>query len=411
MRVSSITLQQQSLNAINKTQNSLARGYMQLSTGKQILSPADDPVAYGRINRLNEYVGTLKGYNDNAVTAENNLSLMESTLDGMLDSLFRINELTKQASNETLSQDDKNVIATEIEGNLSDLINLANTKDANGDYIFTGYMSKMQPYNNDGNFSYQGDQGQRKLQVGSTSFITTSYSGYQIFDDVKNGNGTFTTTDGSVTNTGSGIISNGSVTNAAAYIQDDYSVNFVTNSSGDLAYQIIGTAQGQVVPPLPATVPDDAPIFETGKSINFNGMAVTITGVPQVGDDFGISASSRQNVFTTIQNIVDTLKTPLANSADKANYQNDLERNAAALDSGISKVLAGIADIGTSRSLVEKEQNVNSDLITKYQSTLGSIEDLDYTAAITELNNQMVSLQAAQQSYVKIQNLSLLNYL
>lgn len=411
MRISSLTMQNQTMNALTKTQSAAGRTFIEMATGKRILSPSDDPIAYSRINTLNDYINQLESYNANASTAENQLALMETTLDSMMDSLFKINELTKKASNDTLSDSDRDAIAKEMEASLDDLIGLANTKDSNGDYIFSGFMSKVSPYSNDGNFVYQGDQGQRQMQVGTGSFVTTSIPGYAIFDDVMTGNGTFATTNGSSTNTGTGIISNGRLVDSTSYIADDYTISFVTNSSGELAYQVSGASQGQLIPAPPATAPADAPAYADGQSIILNGMEFSVTGSPAVGDDFGIEPSGRQNLFSSVQNIIDTVRMPINNDQDRALYHNNLERNAAALDNGISKVLSTITEVGASRSAVEKEKNINDDLITEHKTNLASIEDLDYTEAIIELNNQMTALQAAQASYMKIQSLSLLNYL
>lgn len=411
MRISSLTMQQQSLSSMKNTQSELSQTYSQVSSGKRLINPSDDPVAYGKINTLNEYINTLENYNTNADMAENQLALVETTLNSMLDNLFNINDLTKQAATGTLSNENRSEIAKEMRGNLQELLSLVNTKDSDGQYIFSGHMSNVSPYAYGSHYSYQGDQGQRITQVGNNSFIPVSYSGYDIFEDVMNGNGYFVTNDGAGTNIGNATISNGSLMNSQNYIADSYSIQFVTNSSGDLAYQVFGANQGQVLPPLPATAPASAIPYEAGTAIQFNGIEVSVAGAPAVGDSFGISPSVRQNMFSTVENIITALETPLENSADKATYNNKLDRNSAALNRSIDKILNIITSVGAGRSSAEKEGKINNDLMVKHKTDLSSLQDLDYVDAITKLNGQLTSLQAAQASYAKIQKLSLMDYL
>ena len=69
------------------------------------------------------------------------------------------------------------------------------------------------------------------------------------------------------------------------------------------------------------------------------------------------------------------------------------------------------ADIGTDMNVVEQQTSVIEDTILNLKTNLSTVEDLDYAAAITKMNQQLLSLEAAQSSFSKISQLSLFNYL
>ncbi len=83
------------------------------------------------------------------------------------------------------------------------------------------------------------------------------------------------------------------MTDKSAYVADNYTLTFVTNGAGKLAYQIVGASSGQVIPAPPATIPTDAPEYVIGEDISFNGLSINIKGTPQVGDTFQIAPSQK----------------------------------------------------------------------------------------------------------------------
>src|SRR3569833_1833272 len=108
------------------------------------------------------------------------------------------------------------------------MLNIANTQDSNGVFLFAGFCAGAKPFTQtNAGFNYAGDQGQRLLQIGPTRLIAVSDSGTDVFQSIRNGNGTFVTSHNNA-NTGTGIIDPGSVVNAAAWVRDTYSLTFTT---------------------------------------------------------------------------------------------------------------------------------------------------------------------------------------
>ena len=412
MRVSTIDMQQRVINSMLNNQQRVRESLEQISSGKRLLKPSYDPLASARSNILNSNVKALESYQKNGKIADSKLALVENTFSSVSNNLLRTDELQKQALNDTLSYSDRLVIAEELEANLNTLIGLATSRDMDGNFGFSGFKSDTPAYvKSTTGADFQGDAGQRMLQVGSSSYVPLSYSGDDVFEDVLNGNGKFVTSNGLINNTGTGVISLGSVIDIAAYVEDDYSLRFVTNGSGELAYEVISASSGQVIPAIPATSPTDAPAFNSGDSIVFNGMEVNISGEPAVGDDFAIKPSNRQNIFTTMQNMIDNLRQPINTPADKAKFINAMDRNSGSLQQGLNKVLLTITRIGADSKTIEDQQTVNDDLLIHNRLTLASLNNIDPAEAISRLTMEMNGLQTAQLSFSKIQQLSLFNYI
>jgi len=196
MRVSSSQIFNIANTGMRDAQSAINKTSEQLSTGRRVISPADDPVAAVSILRLNEELGRLDQFDKNIDLAQNNLDLEETALDGVTNLLQRVKELTVRAGNTgTLSRQDYQALASEVESRTQELLGLQNTRNASGQYIFAGHQGKTQPFvdEGNGNFRYQGDEGQLKLQATSSVQVPVSDSGKRLFLDIPSGNNTFET--------------------------------------------------------------------------------------------------------------------------------------------------------------------------------------------------------------------------
>lgn len=81
------------------------------------------------------------------------------------------------------------------------------------------------------------------------------------------------------------------------------------------------------------------------------------------------------------------------------------------LDQALGNILDTRASVGSRLKTVENQRNINEDVLLQLRTTLSEIEDLDYAEAISRFNLQQTALQAAQQSYVQVQRLSLFNFI
>lgn len=183
MRLSTQQFFIQNLTNVQQSNANIFKYQQQLSTGKKLSKPSDDPLAATQINKFERLIARNEVFSRNVDVAERRLKLQESTLDLVVDSTLRIKDLSIQANNGSLSPNDLRIIATELNELLGQLAGAVNTQDAQGEFLFSGFKGMTQPYKPDinGNFVYQGDLGQRFLNVGENTTIASTDPGGSIF--------------------------------------------------------------------------------------------------------------------------------------------------------------------------------------------------------------------------------------
>lgn len=302
MRISTSYISQRSVDSMLQKQAELAKTQNQVSTGKRINSPSEDPAASVKMLDLQRQLNLNEQYIKNADTAENKLTITDGTLSGAADILQRIRELAVQGLNDTNDATARKAIAAEITQLNEALVSLANTKDANGESIFAGYQSGADAFNSTTPYAYNGDSGQRNIRV-----------------------------------------------------SDGYSVEI--NEPGDQVF-----------------------------------VSSTVAGPSQA-------------IFKTIDDFVTALN---ANTVGTAPNDGEFLTN---MSTAMDEVSGARTRVGTKLNAIATQRTINEDINVSNQAILSKIGDLDYAEAITQLNLQSTGLQAAQQAYVKVQGLSLFNYL
>jgi len=301
MRVSTNLIHTQGLENILRQQSELLRTQEEASTGKRVLLPSDDPSAASRLIDIDESLSQIEQFDENINYATQRLNAEETSLKSSLLVLQRVRELSIQAAN-TATNDLSNqqVIASEIRERLNELFDYANTRDENGDYVFSGFQSKTQAFSTDGvgNYTYNGDQGQLSMRIGSSRNVAASDSGADIFQLVRTGNGDFAV-DVDRTNVGTGKISTGSVQDRTGFINHDYTIRFIDANN----FEVFDETANAVVGPSPRA-------YTEGGTITFDGIEVEITNAPAAGDEFSVKASRYQDVFTTLSDLVRELDQP-----------------------------------------------------------------------------------------------------
>ena len=264
--------------AINKTQE-------QMSTGKRVLSPADDPVAATTILQLNAELSRVQQYTKNIDSGSNSLNLEETALQSVVSLVQRMQELAVYAGNTAvLTRNDYQALASEVESRTQELLNLQNTRNASGQYIFSGYQGSTQSFIDigGGNYKYQGDDGQLRIQASATVTVGVSDSGKRIFVDVPSGNNTINTSANPINRSQpAAFISAGDV------IDQDTFDQFYPESM-----QVTFNALSNVVPPSPNyTITErstgkiivENQVYVAGEDIEANGVRFQIYGSPYPG--------------------------------------------------------------------------------------------------------------------------------
>lgn len=521
MRISTGQINQQGIDSILDSQTKFAKTQLQLSTGKRLVSPADDPSGASQILVLDQTLQKTEQFQRNADAAKTRLNLEETTMVGVQNVLDRVRELAIQGKNASQSNESRASIALEIYQRLDELVDLANTRDSSNRFLFAGYQEQTQPFSVDanGDVVYNGDDGYRAIQISDNRQIPTSDSGTDVFLQIAGGNGTFSVYDNTA-NRGTGVIDPGSVVDLSAYDGDTYDIVFpaTTAAQGTLTFsdqaptdgtlqyslsingtavytvdetgtpaatldelavqindnegttgvrayvsngtlylantspgagsitvseQITGgtTGEGDSITgyfggalnfdtgATNTVVYDDtsvdsyvvvdsqnnvetAGVYQEGSRIEFAGIETSLEGTLSLNDRFTVTPAGNQDIFSTIKNLADALDAgSTSNPADRAQMNNAINRALTGLDRGLDNMDNVRARVGARLSAIDSQQSLNDDFSLVVKETKSRIEDLDFVEAIGKLNLQQISLQAAQQAYMRMQGLSLFNLL
>lgn len=402
MRISTNIVYEQGIATMQRQQEALLRTQQQVSTGRRILTPADDPVAAARALEVSQASSANAQYAVNRNSAKSSLGLEESTLQSLTSLIHDVRTATVGAGNPVLSNNDRAAIAAELRSRLDQLTGLANSTDGTGQYLFSGYQGNVKPFALTATGAlYSGDQGQRQVQASAARQIGISDSGSSIFERIKTGNGVFVLAVAAI-NAGTGVSSPGSVTNPAALTGHNYQINFSVSGS---------TTTYDVVDATTSTTLSTGNAYTSGNAITVDGMQFDIQGNPASGDRFTITPSSSQSLFKTLNDLIGTIANPVSDAAGSTRLTNGL--NAAHLNLGhaLDNVLRVRATVGARLQEIDALDSMGADYSLQYEQTLSQLQDVDYTQAISNLTRQQTYLEAAQKSYLKVSAMTLFDYI
>lgn len=306
MKISTSYLFDRSVTQMSTVQTDLAHTQAQVSAGKQVLNPSDAPDQAAAIQRLKTVLAKQDSYTKTLTTVKARLEGEDTTLKSVSDLMIRAKEIAVQASNDTLSPQNRQALGVELKAVRDQILSLANSKDSNGNYYFSGSRLRQPPFAQDahGQATYQGDQTRMYVQVGDQRSIPLNRSGSEAFVGVTR-----------------------------------------TDSTGQQANREFFGALDDLI-----------------AGINTSNRAAMKQGVGE-------------------------------------------------MDSLLNGVTLAQANVGTDLNVVDQQTQVIDDTKLTLKTTLSNVEDLDMAQAITQMNKQMLSLEASQSSFAKITQLNLFNFI
>jgi flagellar hook-associated protein 3 FlgL len=398
MRISTRQIYTQGIEAFQQQQQKLAKLQEQISTGVRLTKPSDDPAAAAKVLELEQSVSLNLQYQSNINLAEQRLGQQDAVLASYDNLLIRVRELAIQANNAPVDAVSRNAIAAEIDERLNELLSLANTIDANGDYLFAGYQNNSAPFTKSttgsrDHVNFNGDAGVRSIQISQVRQLDVDIPGQGIFMEIPSATALRELV--AAANTGTGIMAPASVVDMSAYLAGDYEIRFTAPG----VYDVFDVAGGVNIV--------TGAIYTDSQDIDFQGIRTSITGAPAAGDVFTISAGQFEDVFSIVANLSETLKTGPTGAIRAANIGQSL----ADLDAAFEVSLNARTQIGGRLNALESQREDNEAQVLVTRSTLSTLRDTDLAEAISQLTLEQTTLDAAQAVFARITSSSLFNFL
>ncbi len=421
MRISTLHIFNLANKSMAEVNQEINKTNQQLSTGQKVLSAADDPVAATRIQQLSTHLSSVEQYNKNITLAENNLSIEEATLNSINNLVQRIEELAVQAANTaTLSESEYDALASEVDTRLDELQSLTNSRNSNGDYIFSGYKSNAPTFSGDSvnGFRFGGDGGSINIKIDNNTFVQASDSGKTLFVDIPSADNTVSTVVNPNNRSNPPLtISSGEVVDQQVYDEfypEDIVISF--NDDSDVVpsgknFTVTEKSTGKII--------EENHRYVSGEELVYHGVSVRIAGNPAsndsgaglVGDQLFIESSNTQDILTTLMKFRDVMSDYDGSQAARDNIASVTASTLSNLNSAQETISTTVTKIGARHNTLEstKEQHLDTELVSN--TILSDLRDVDYAEAASRLSAQTLILQAAQASFLRVSELNLFSRL
>ncbi|SDF71553.1 flagellar hook-associated protein FlgL [Phytopseudomonas seleniipraecipitans] len=426
MRISTLQAFNNGVQGLQRNYANAIRTQEQISTGNRILTPADDPVASVRLLQLEQQQNVLTQYKDNLTAAENSLTQEDVTLNTVGTVLQRVQELAVRAGSGSLSADDRKSIAAELREREDELLGLMNSRNARGEYLFSGFQGKSEPFvrNADGTYRYEGDEGQRKVEIASSLGVAISDNGKKVFQNITNAGrlqatvpatvGTppapYATPAGSTLRTSTPLVQD-EVAFAGNPKFPDAGIDIVFSETEPNSYKVYDSATGEELKDGNGSV--DGRVDTTDKLV-FRGVVINFNGTSVGGERIQVTSdptAQKQGVLDSIANLRRTLETEPSTPEGNLVVRDAIAEALTNLTNASINVDSTRGDIGARLNIIDSAKADNDDVTLVNKSTQAELRELDYAEAMPRLAFQTLILEAAQQSYVKISGLNLFNKL
>ena len=375
MRISTVTMYEQSMNSLNQQQGEFMRVGQQIATGRKVVNPSDDPQAASRAVQVAQSMSVTQQYTDSRISARNALSQEESVLNSVSDAIASAKTLMIQAASDTLSDADRASVASDLRGVYETVIGQANATDGNGRHLFGGYQDASEPFVRaaDGTVSYVGDTNTREQRIDASRLMQVTDNGQTIFQSVHS---------------------------SAGYVAEADAGN-----SGSLTFK------------GPQVIDESDPDFGNSFQIEFSvtgGLSITLKGQPADGDSIEMGKAENMNtdLFKTFEKALAVLDQPAGNDAEKAARANTINTVMREFDNSLDNVLTVRASVGSRLNELNVVDGVADNRQLNYTETysnlIGDLSDpANFAEVVSQYSLRQVSLQAAQKAFVDIKGMSL----
>jgi len=399
MRINTANQFERSIEILQSRQQSLQSAQERLTSGKRIARASDDPTGAARAERALAQESRIVAKQRALEASRNAMSQAETALGDASDLMQRARELVVQAGNASYADAQRRSIAEELRGLRQQLLGVANRSDGAGGYLFAGQGAPSAPFvDAPGGVQFAGTSGQ--MQAAGSEELPISIDGDATWLKAPSGNGVFVTSAASG-NAGGAWIDAGKVTTPADLAPvTAYSIVFAVDGAGTTTWE---------VSPPPTVGPGGPQPYQAGKAIEFDGLAVSVHGVPAAGDTFEIQPSQRDlSVFTALDQVITDLQT---SGRSGAQTTQTVQRGLRDLDAALGSLIAARSRLGGILDQTDGLEMRLGDTKVAAQAERSAAEDLDMVEAVSQFQSRQTSYDAALKAYSMVQRLSLFEYI
>jgi flagellar hook-associated protein 3 FlgL len=406
MRISTGQLYDRSVQSVLDSQVSLSDIQQQLSSGKKLLRPSDDPVGATQVIRLTEEIAQINQYKKNSNLLINSLEQEETILRSVNTGIDRARVLMLQSGNGIVGSNDRKAIATEMSQIKEQLFALMNSQNPADEYIFAGYQSaspafSFNPSAAGDKYSFEGDGGENKIQISDNVKQQMNNSGLDVFENVlsrltSSVSGTAGATDVSLKVQGQSAFDKFHKTNYDA----------ITPMNNQFQVSITSSTQAQVTNLGSGAV--DTIDFSSGSAFLYKGLEINITGTPGDTVNFELEPPQKKNIAETLNDFVNALNNENITNGD---FERALSDVLVGADNSMTSIANTISKLGARRNSTDAVLASNLDLEISNKAARSNIQDVDYAEAVSELSRQETALQAAQATFSRVTGTSLFDFI
>ncbi|HDX8374431.1 TPA: flagellar hook-associated protein FlgL [Aeromonas dhakensis] len=401
MRITTNMVYDRNISSLNSANERLSTAYEQLMTGNKFKTAGEDPSGMSQKLALTKEIDLFKQYGVNGSLLENSLGHEETVLTALNTAMTSAQTLIQKANDSAVGYEDRQAIASELEGLQKQMFDLMNSKNSQGEYIFGGNQSKTQPFIQDasGNYIFQGDTGQRKIQVSPTVQIAANDSGFNLFEIVP----TRRTSSAGSANIQVGVADQG---HFDSFYRNNYDPSLASNQY--TVNTIAGTPDTYEIRDGGGTLLQSGD-YVAGNKIPFNGLALTLS-LPAGGaaQNFVLDPPQNNNILDGMSDFITALRDP---NITPDTFQLKVADATAHMKNARLNVDQGLGEIGGRMNGLEQVMGSNEGLSTLNQQARAKVSEADLYEVIATLSKEDAALSATQLSFSKISKLTLFDYI
>lgn len=382
------------LRQLTTRQSQLSKLQEQLTAGKTILRPSDDPTGAAQAERARTRMARVDTDQRALEVQRNAMATAESTLGDAVKAMQDFRALAVQAGNTALTATDRASIAQQMTTLRDQILGYANEKDSNGQPLFGGLGSTAAPFVDQGSgVTFDGIAGQ--TATGTVS-VPATLDGHATWMNVPTGNGVFVIAQAPGTSTV--YTDAGQVTNPTALTGDSYSISFSV-AAGVTTYDVMNTTTGTAVA--------SAQPYVAGQAIAFDGLSLVAKGTPANGAALQISPSTTTSLFGVLDSAIAGVRDATTSGAVAQNIAQALVQ----VDAGLSRLQASRGVAGDLLNRVDDISGRQENRSLQLEADRSRAEDIDMVKGLSDFKTQETAYSAALGTYAQIQKQSLFNFI